>query len=141
MRLDAAENFIGSTFAYATARDWARFGLLYLRGGQWDGVQLLPSHWIDRARTVTELSRGIDPNDYGSGWWVWRDDGLARYGAFCASGYLGQFVLCIPALDAVIVHTGEIANDDKTALRAHLTDVGALLACDQVGTTAKEGAS
>jgi CubicO group peptidase (beta-lactamase class C family) len=125
MRLDAAGTFIGSSFVYATARDWGRFGLLYLRGGQWDGQQLLPNDWIDGARTVSEPSRGIDPNDYGCGWWVWRDEGLAQYGAFCAAGYLGQFVVCVPALDVVIGHTGEVPGDDKTALRQHLTDVAA----------------
>ena len=51
-KFDDAGTFIGSSFVYATARDFARFGTLYLRDGVWDGERLLPEGWVDHARTV-----------------------------------------------------------------------------------------
>jgi len=54
-------------WSYATARDWARFGLLYLRDGVWRGRHILPEGWVDFARTKTPVE---DCNIYGAGWWV-----------------------------------------------------------------------
>ncbi len=98
---DAAGNFVGSSYLHATARDYARFGLLYLRGGQWDGRQILPRDWTDYARRP----RGVDDdgNAYGSHWWV-DEDGR---GTFRASGYEWQRVMCVPATDLVIVRLGK----------------------------------
>ena len=52
-KFDEAGTFIGSSFCFTTARDFARFGLLYLRDGVWEGRRLLPEGWIDYARTPT----------------------------------------------------------------------------------------
>jgi CubicO group peptidase (beta-lactamase class C family) len=57
-RFDAAGTFLGSSYVFATARDFARFGLLYLRDGIWDGVRLLPHGWVDHARRETPASIG-----------------------------------------------------------------------------------
>lgn len=110
-RYDAAGTWVGSSYLYATARDFARFGLLYLRDGVWDGRRLLPEGWVDRARTP----RSVDPDDgwwYGEHWWV-RDDGL---GTFWANGYEGQMIAVVPALDLVVVRLGVTPS----ALRPHL---------------------
>lgn len=63
LEADARGSFVGSSYLYANARDWARFALLLLRGGQWDGRQLLSRGWVERmfapsAAAPTEYSRG-----------------------------------------------------------------------------------
>lgn len=102
-KCDAAGTWVGSSYLYATARDFARFGLLYLRDGMWDGVRLLPSGWVDSARTL----RSVEPTNgrgYGHQWWMPVGDDL---GAFWANGYEGQRICCVPALDLVFVRLGK----------------------------------
>jgi CubicO group peptidase (beta-lactamase class C family) len=109
-RFDATGTWVGSSYLYATARDFARFGYLYLRDGVWDGVRLLPEGWVDAARTP----RSVDPEDgwrYGHHWWV-RDDDV---GTFWANGYEGQMICCVPALDLVVVRLGRT----PTGLKPH----------------------
>lgn len=98
---DEAGTWIASTFLHATARDFARFGLLYLRDGVWDGRRLLPEGWVDTAR----VARSTDPEDgrrHSLHWWVTED----RFGSFWANGYEGQAILVCPALDLVLVRIG-----------------------------------
>lgn len=100
-RFDAAGTFVGSSYVYATARDFAKFGLLYLRDGVWDARRLLPVGWVDHARTP----RSIDAENgrpYGAHWWVVDDE----HGTFWASGYEGQMIACVPDRDLVIVRLG-----------------------------------
>ena len=112
-RVDDAGTFVGSSYVYATARDWARFGTLYLRDGVWAGRRLLPAGWVDHARTV----RSVDPEDgdlYGAHWWI--DPWGTELGAFRASGYEGQTVTVCPALDAVVVRLGKTPEEQKETL-------------------------
>lgn len=114
-RLDDAGTFVGSSFVYATAQDWARFGTLYLRDGVWDGTRLLPEGWVDHGRRV----RSVDPDDgglYGAHWWIDQLD--TDRGTFRASGYEGQMVAVCPALDAVVVRLGRTPEPQPTP--AHL---------------------
>jgi CubicO group peptidase (beta-lactamase class C family) len=114
-RVDDAGTFIGSSFVYATAQDWARFGTLYLRNGVWDGERLLPEGWVDHGRRV----RSIDETDgslYGAHWWIDQLD-TAR-GTFRASGYEGQMVAICPPLDAIVVRLGHTPEPQPTP--AHL---------------------
>jgi CubicO group peptidase (beta-lactamase class C family) len=97
-RFDTAGTFIGSSFVYATARDFARFGLLYLRDGVWEDERLLPAGWVDHARTATPASKG----EYGAHWWL----ALDGSGRFSANGYRGQYIVCDPARDLVLVRLG-----------------------------------
>lgn len=102
-RIDDAGTFVGSSYVYATAQDWARFGTLYLRDGVWDGARLLPEGWVDHGRRV----RSVDETDgslYGAHWWVDQLD--TPRGTFRASGYEGQMVGICPALDAIVVRLG-----------------------------------
>ena len=111
-RLDGAGTFVGSSYLYATARDWARFGTLYLRDGIWDGERLLPGGWVDHGRVV----RSVDPEDgdlYGAHWWI--DAWDRPRGTFRASGFEGQTVTVCPALDAVVVRLGHTPDELSTA--------------------------
>ncbi|MDB5418445.1 MAG: beta-lactamase [Phenylobacterium sp.] len=120
-RFDAAGTFIGSSFCFATARDFARFGLLYLRGGVWDGRRILPEGWVDYARTPTFQQPGVAETDgrYGAHWWL----DLGGPGSFSANGYDGQFTLCVPDLDLVLVRHGATPLEQKGELKVWIGEV------------------
>jgi len=120
---DAANTFIGSSYLHMTARDWARFGLLYLRGGRWDGVQILPAQWADHARTPTANSHGR----YGAHFWLNAVDETTGQAsmtdrvptdAFMARGVGAQFVLIVPSLDLVVVYLGLTYGDAPEIISA-----------------------
>ena len=101
-KFDDAGTFVGSSFVYATARDFARFGYLYLNDGVWNGKRLLPEGWVEYAGHVV----AHDPDmlmDYGAQWWVWPDD----EDSIMAHGYEGQILWVSPRRDLVIVHCGK----------------------------------
>jgi len=110
---DDAGTWVAGSYVHATARDFARFGLFALRGGTWDGEQLLPEGWVDSGRAP----RSVDPDDgflYGNHWWT-RDDPL---GGFWAAGHDGQYLDLVPGLDLVLVRLGRTGSDRSPALRA-----------------------
>lgn len=98
-KFDRSGTLIGSSFLLATPQDFARFGLLYLRGGTWDGREILPREWVDYARTPTAHT-GADC--YGAHWWM----NPQKPEQFYCSGYDGQRILCDPARDLIIVRLG-----------------------------------
>ena len=115
---DDAGNFVGSALVYATARDFARFGLLYLRDGVWAGRRILPEGWVDFARTKTPA----DNSDvYGAGFWITPPSGrgkpylaLVQQGPrdlFVAEGHEGQLIVIVPSKDLVVVRLGRL--DDR----------------------------
>jgi CubicO group peptidase (beta-lactamase class C family) len=118
---DAAGTWVASSTVYATARDYARFGLLYLRDGLWENRRLLPEGWVDHGR----LPRSVDPDDgqvHGAHWWVVGDE----HGSFWASGYSGQSILISPALDLVVVRLGDTPTEraaELTRWRAEMVAV------------------
>jgi CubicO group peptidase (beta-lactamase class C family) len=114
VEFDPQGNFYGSSLIWASGRDFARFGQLYLRDGVWDGRRLLPEGWVDFART-----RGPDANVdvYGAQWWLTPSSGTGRpmrslivapglEDAFSAQGHEGQVVLVVPSKDLVMVRLG-----------------------------------
>ena len=112
-RFDGAGTFIGSSYVYATAQDFLRFGLLYLRDGVWEDQRLLPEGWVDHGRRI----RSYDPPEdrwYGAHWWSVGDD----LGTFWASGYEGQSIMICPPLDLLAVRLGKSTGDDHTATLA-----------------------
>lgn len=80
--------------------DMARLGYLYLRDGDWDGVQVVPEDWV-RDSTAPQITAGTMASSYGYQWWV--DDDR-----FMMQGYGGQFVYVLPTLDLVVVFTGAL---------------------------------
>jgi CubicO group peptidase (beta-lactamase class C family) len=111
-KFDPAGTFVGSSYVYATARDFARFGLLYLRDGVWESERLLPAGWADYARTEVAVDPDPPHFGYGAHWWVWRD----QPGSLAAHGYEGQYVIVLPARDLVVVHLGKIPADVRPPL-------------------------
>lgn len=101
-KFDDAGTFIGSSFCYCTARDFARFGLLYLRDGTWNGAQILPEGWVDHARTPTPNVPPEEPMGYGGHWWL----NMAGQGSFSANGYDGQYIVLVPEKDLILVRHG-----------------------------------
>ena len=112
-KFDAAGTFIGSSYCFCTARDFARFGLLYLRDGMWDGTRLLPESWVDYARTPTPRQPGLEDLPYGAHWWL----DIAGPGSFSANGYQGQYTVVVPDLDLIVVRHGasEAVKDNVRA--------------------------
>ncbi len=104
--VDRFGDFIFSSQVYTNARDLARFGLLYLNNGMWDGERLLSEEWIDFARTPAPATaeRG---NFYGGQWWLVPDDrDDVPADAYSTAGNRGQFVIVVPSHDVVIVRRG-----------------------------------
>lgn len=132
-QFDASGTFIGSAFVYATARDFARFGLLYLRDGVWEDSRILPEGWVDFARTSPSSSDG---NIYGAGFWVAPANGQPRpdywsaivgpRDSFQAQGYEGQITLIVPSKDLVLVRLGHTPETGWRALSRWAAEIVAL---------------
>lgn len=108
---DPSGVFIASSFVHATALDFAKFGLLYLRGGRWENERLISPSWASTAQIP--LSRDEESGHYYSWqWWVTGD----QYGTYWASGYEGQMISVVPALDALILRFGHTPQQNYPAL-------------------------
>ena len=116
-KFDDAGTFIGSSFVYATARDFARFGLLYLHDGWWGDRQLLPAGWVDHARQSTPVP-SAESHGYGAHWWLWPYDR-----ALACHGYQGQRTIVLPDRDAVVVRLGKTDAAQADQLRARMNEV------------------
>ena len=107
---DAAGTFTGSSFMYATARDWVRFGQLYLQEGCWQGRRLLPENWVEYSMTPSDPAQR-----YGAHFWRQVPFSFASQrvprpvlppDTLMASGYQGQILTIIPSLQLVVVRLG-----------------------------------
>ncbi|WP_418500924.1 serine hydrolase domain-containing protein [Flagellimonas sp.] len=104
LEADIAGNYVGSSYAWASTRDWARFGQLYLNKGHWNGEQVFAPEWVDYITTPTIHSNGT----YGAHFWL---NAEGKYpdvpkDLFSCNGYEGQHVFIIPSKDLVVVRTG-----------------------------------
>lgn len=109
LEADASGTFVASSYMYATAREWARFGQLYLQDGVWQGERILPEGWV--AFTYT-LAPAAPPGTYGAHFWF-RTPGEYRGpeaglppDVFQAVGHEAQFVTIVPSRGVVIVRLG-----------------------------------
>lgn len=109
----------GGSAMYATPRDFAKFGFLFLNDGCWNGERLLPEGWVEKSVTPAAAyvaTRPVEPRPNGLSWWLnrslpqvdrpkpWPD---APEDAYAASGYWGQRIIVIPSEDVLIVRFGD----------------------------------
>jgi CubicO group peptidase (beta-lactamase class C family) len=126
---DASGTYVGSSYMYATPRDWAKFGLLYLHDGVWNGKRLLPENWAKYVSTPTpDAPRG----EYGAHFWLnagGKGNTQNRYypdaptDLYSANGFEGQRVFIIPSKDLVIVRMGQTKGRGDFDFNAFLKSV------------------
>jgi len=103
---DRFGDFILSSQVYTNARDLARFGLLYLNGGTWNGERLISQAWIDFVRTPAPATAETG-HQYGGQFWLVPDNvDYAPEDAYSTAGNRGQFAIIVPSHDLVIVRRG-----------------------------------
>ncbi|QEC69048.1 serine hydrolase [Panacibacter ginsenosidivorans] len=121
MEPDASGTFVGSSYSYGVARDWARFGLLYLNDGVYNGERLLPDGWVKQTATPSDAAK---KGEYGYHFWLnagaKNDPANRSYphcpaDMYCCDGYEGQFVFIIPSKNLVIVRLGLTQHDNFDA--------------------------
>lgn len=120
---DAGGTYVGSSYAFATARDWARFGLLFLNDGMFNGERILPEGWSEYSSTPCT---GAAMGQYGAQFWLnagSKEDVAKRMypdvppDLYWADGYEGQNVFILPSKDLVVVKlsqsSGNYLDDNK----------------------------
>ena len=120
---DASGTFVGSSYVYATPRDFARFGLLFYNNGSCNGEQILPGNWVSE---TTKPSSADKKKHYGYQFWLngLNKDGTAKLqypdaptDTYYADGYGGQDIYIIPSKKLVIVRLGLHVIDENKLLR------------------------
>ena len=119
---DASGTYIGSSYSYATARDFARVGLLYYFRGVWNGKQILPVNWVKES---TQPSVADKRKHYGYQFWLngfGKNDSTRWYpdvpaDMFFADGYGGQDVYIIPSKKLIAVRLGLHVIDENKFLK------------------------
>jgi CubicO group peptidase (beta-lactamase class C family) len=109
LETDTYGNFIMTGYDFGSARDWARFGLLHLQEGMWEGERILPSGWID---FITAPAPADGSLGYGGLWWLNRGGAMDQVpaDAYWAAGHMGQRTMVIPSREMVIVRLGPSAS-------------------------------
>lgn len=110
LEMDPSGNYVGSSYAWATARDWAKFGQLYLNRGKWNGEEILNESWINYSATPVQGSGG----EYGAHFWL---NAGGKYpnvprDLYSANGFQGQHIFIIPSEDLVVVRFGLAEHPD-----------------------------
>jgi len=132
LEFDATGTPIGSTYLFASARDWVRFGMLYLDDGVANGRRILPDGWVRYSSSPTLAT------DYGAGFWTnlgssenakQRERGGMPRDSFYAAGRLGQFVAVVPSSRLVVARFGvtHTATGDIEGMVRLVADVIAVL--------------
>jgi len=128
MEMDASGTYVGSSFMYATARDWARFGLLYLQDGIWEGERILPEGWVEYSTTPTPRA---PKGRYGAHFWLNRGDPenpedrpfpQLPTDLFLAWGFQEQQTVILPSHKLVVVRLG-MTHQGLWGLESFVMDV------------------
>ena len=119
LEMDASGAFVGSSYLYASARDWARMGQMMLNGGTLNGQRVVAAEWVTRA--ITPNNSGNE-KAYGYQWWLNDGDDTLRFptlpaDAYFASGNREQTVMVIPSENTVIVRLGWTSGNYPEGLR------------------------
>ncbi|MGM0670380.1 MAG: serine hydrolase domain-containing protein, partial [Gemmatimonadota bacterium] len=101
-----------------SARDAARFGLLFARTGVWDGSRILSEHWVDRSSALYSID--TDVMGYGFYWWILREARFTKHGMYAALGVGNQFIAVLPRSDMVIVNRADTYEGEGTPMPALL---------------------
>lgn len=117
---DMSGYFVGSSYGWGSTGDWAKFGLLYLNHGIWQGEQIFAPDWVDYVSTPTENSDGA----YGAHFWLNANNKYpdAPTDLYMARGYQGQYVFIIPSKELVVVRTG-LAEEPDFDVNTFLHDI------------------
>lgn len=115
----------GGSGLFLKPRDMAKFGQLFLNGGNWNGRQIISNEWIDASVQSHVALAWSDTSGYGFQWWL---DNFQRNGrkieSFSTRGYGGQFIFCVPELGLVVAFTGNnYGNEAAEAPFALMQDV------------------
>lgn len=103
-------DFMMSGQTYSSARDFARFGLLYLNDGVWNGERIIPEGWAKFVSTLSPVQPDDDGPRYGGQFWIYTGlDGLPE--AYSPNGGQGQYSMIIPSHKVVVVRRGFDARD------------------------------
>lgn len=118
---DASGGFVGSSYVYGSARDWARLGLLMLNKGTLNGQQLLDEAFVEAA---TQPNTSSNEKAYGFQFWLNHGDATLRWpdlpaGAYAAMGNRAQLVMVVPSAQVVVVRLGWTAGDYPTNHNVH----------------------
>ncbi len=119
-RVDPQDITIGGWGLSLTTRDMAKLGYLYLRQGQWDGTQVVPTEWVEASTRWYATGTGpLEGWGYGYQWWLIPD---LPYKVFEARGRLGQHIMVVPERDLVVVFTSrtETGNVPIELLRDYI---------------------
>jgi hypothetical protein len=126
---DASGTYVGSSYSYATARDFARFGLLYYNNGIWNGQQLLPDNWVKESIRPSAADK---QRHYGYAFWLngFEANDSTKHlfpnvpdDLFFADGYGGQNIYIIPSKKLVVVRLGVLTIDEDQFLKEVLQAV------------------
>jgi CubicO group peptidase (beta-lactamase class C family) len=125
LEADAGGTFVGSSFLYATARDWARLGQLYVQDGVWERERILPEGWVTYTRSPAPADSA---KQYGAHVWLkvadhYSGDAVLPADAFHAAGHAGQFVTMIPSARLVVVRLGLTRYPDAWDQAGFVRDV------------------
>jgi len=101
-----------------SARDAARFGLLFAREGRWDDQQILSRHWVRRSTALYSIDN--DVFGYGFMWWIAREPRFAKHGFAAALGVGNQMIAALPDSDIVIVNRANTYQGERTPTPALL---------------------
>ena len=122
METDSANNFVASSYMYANARDWARFGLFYAQDGIWEGDRILPEGWVEFSRTSATVAN----ERYGAHFWLIKNYPQQKQlpeDLFLADGYQGQSVIIIPSRKLVLVRLGKDGWQTRKAVEQLLAAI------------------